>query len=292
MYGNDVLDIERKVARGLVGEDRWKAIVVGALRERDEVVDELRKSMSAVNMLRGMVDAEESCFKKLTMEQSDELAVLRNTKTHLDDQINDLGKTLAKYEASNAKMQNHIEGLCKEVEGLQKKLSAAEGNVLVLTDDLRKTERLLDECKEKNKMLEDEVVSLNLTLTGRTSELEMRIKDTRDLQEELNKVANFQRLMAQKSSARRSTKKPHHSDAKSHPLPPEEATAVHYLSIVNPAVKYALQRTPASPPDRAAKASTQDDPETSAMEKFKWATPSLNNTAKSSILSKYYLNKA
>ena len=308
----------------MVGGERTARLqLIDALQERDEVVVELQRAMSTVNMLRETVEMEGVTFAKAREELLGDVRELSQEKADLQTQLDTAKETILHHERQAAKMQHHITGLCTDVEDTKKKLSNTDSSTSSLRLDIERLERLLKEARTQRDEAKDSADTTQRRLTVQSEVLSEAQKEVEALKKEMQKVSRFEQLIVDQSRERvtemcRSVrrKEGRNNNAayiterrklllsgraqKAVTVPPEEVDTVERLADASPAVKYALTRTPArsggggggggvSSPGRRSPSPSSPSQSQRTMEKFKWASASLN--APHSILSRYYLPK-
>ncbi|KAJ9472431.1 hypothetical protein DIPPA_34938 [Diplonema papillatum] len=286
IYDAKIRDLESKYYT-LSGADRARAVVIEVLRERDAVVEELREALATINTLRDTVEKESNAFSAVTIEQQRELDELRRARAEAEKTQASASEAIDIHETQSARMQRHIDGLCKELEELQKKWTATEATSSTASEDLARLERLKEEAETSAAVSEARRMAAEEAQRVTEADAAELRKTVKLLEAELGKVAGFQQLLADETSrlrpkprAKAPSRSALHRSVLS--IPPDVAGAVQYLSKASPAVKYAFARAPLP---AAGGGSSRDE---AALEKFRWASPSLNN--KASIFSKYYVN--
>ena len=290
-YSERIRELEFGVRRGLRGEAKWKEIVVSVLRERDSIMSELRSSMETINILRLALDTESSGVQKVITDKDTEIKVLTSDKVNLEDNVQAMQNAIQSYESHSAKMQNHIEGLCNELQLLQKKVSSAKESESSKSDELEKEQSDRFKVEQKVSSLENQLRELKERIETQSRDLTSKEELNNNLSKQLGKIAGFQQLMADKQendkmrinsprTRRRIKKKSIHE---TETIPPEELHAISYLTAANPSLREAMKRVPLSSENR-----NRVDDDKVVMDKYKWCSSSLNTT-KSSILSRFYL---
>eukprot|EP01060_Flectonema_neradi_P009469 TRINITY_DN16738_c0_g1_i1.p1 TRINITY_DN16738_c0_g1~~TRINITY_DN16738_c0_g1_i1.p1 ORF type:complete len:316 (+),score=59.47 TRINITY_DN16738_c0_g1_i1:49-948(+) len=292
-YSERIRELEFGIRRGLRGEAKWKEIVTAVLKERDSIMTELRGSMETINMLRMALDTESSGIQKAMKDKDTEIKVLTSDKVNLEENAEAMQGAIRSYETHSSKMQNHIEGLCNELQVLQKKVSSTQESETAKTEELSREQAERFRAEKRVADLEEEVQKLKDKIETQARDLQAKEERNADLSSQLSKIAGFQQLMADKQenekaqimSPRSRIRQKKRASKNNQTIPPEEIHAISYLTAANPSLREVMKRVPLS-----SKTRHLSDEDAITMDQYKWSSSSLN-TARSSILSRFYLPK-
>ena len=268
--------------------------LAGALRERDEVVVELRHAMATVALLRDTVAEERRLLERAQVDGGHDAATLVAERDAARAEASELASALEAQQTEGARMGRHIDSLCLELEQTAKKRAGADAAAATQTHDVRRLEALLKAEGAARAEADKECAALRARLEERDERAAKVREENEAMKSELEKVARFQRLMVDAAvsspdrdrGGARSGKKSVGVGAKAcGGVPPGEVLAAERLAGGNARLRLALERAPGK-----GGSSSAASPSVAAADKIKWTSPSLNSSH--SVLSRYYVPRA